>query len=145
MAIIGLSLDATRDYVSNLDSAKGTPEETVFVLGTLDSRIMAKIRDKTTTMGLDPNKPDEVTQTVNLREMDFDTVVYGLRGCRNFVDAKGTKIEFRSVTRTHAGTPYEVADPLFVRRIPGAILTELAQEIRGDNTLSKVEEGNSDA
>ena len=145
MAIIGLSLDTTRDYVSVLDSAKGTPEETVFVLGTLDSRIMAKIRDKTTTMGLDPNKPDEVTQTVNLREMDFDTVVYGQRNCRNFVDANGQKIEFRSTIRIHSGTNYEVADPLFVRRIPGAILAELARQIRGDNTLSTGEAGNSDA
>jgi hypothetical protein len=145
MAIIGLSLEATKDYTSLLDPARNTPDATIWVLGTLDSRIMGKIRDKATTMGIDPMKPDEVTQTVNLREMDFETVIYGLKGVKNFNDAKGNAIKFNTRNRNHGGMNYEVADPAFVKLVPSDIISELAEQIRAMNSLTPAEAGNSDA
>lgn len=145
MPIIGLTLDATKSYQSKLDSARNTPEATIWKLGTLDSRIMGRIRDKATTMGVDPLKPDEVQQTVNLREMDFETVMYGLRGVENFTNGAGVSIPFSTSIRTHAGITYQIADPEFVRLIPLPVLEELGDEIRALNSLTAADAGNSGA
>ena len=143
MAIMGLDLEATEDYVFSGDPARGSEDATVWVLGTLDSRILGKIRDMATTMALDPLKPDEISQTINSREMDFTTVVYGLRGWRNFPDGKGGLIDFKTEQRTHNGTVYTVADPMVVKRIPPQVMRELAAKIRRDNTLDEALAGNS--
>lgn len=141
--IKGIKLDAVRNYVSNLDPAKGTDEATVFELGTLDSRIMGRITDKATTMSINPNRPDdEVDTTVNASEVAFETVQYGLRGWKNFVDDDGKEIPFKTTKRNHGGTSYRVVDEDVLKMLPRAVIVELAAEIRKDNELSEAEAKN---
>jgi hypothetical protein len=143
MPIIGLTLDATKEYVSTLDSAKGTEEATVFVLGTLDSRVFGMLRDKGTTIHVDPNSPnDDVATSINMNEVAFQTVQYGLRGWRNLKDGKGEDIKFKTVKRNHGGQSYAVADPDVIKRLPQAIISELSEEIRRENELSADEAKN---
>jgi len=140
MAIVGLSLAATRPFQSRLDSARGTPEATTFRLGTLDSRILGKIKDMATTINVDPTQPDdEVSTSINGNEVNFQTVAYGLKGWENFKDAKGNDIAFQTLTRRHSGQVYEVVDPEVLKLVPQAVLAELAYEITRDNEVSETE------
>lgn len=141
--IRGIKLDSTRNFVSSLDPDKGTDKATVFEIGSLDSRIMGRITDKATTMSINPNRPDEeVDTTVNASEVAFETVQYGLRGWKNFVDEDGNEIPFKTVKRNHGGTSYRVVDEEVLKLLPRAIIGELANEIRKDNELSEAEAKN---
>jgi hypothetical protein len=143
MPIIGITLDAERDFVSKFDTARGTPEEAVFKIGTLDSRIFGMIRDRATTMDVDPTNPEATVATsVNANAVAFETVQYGLRGWRNFNDSQGQPIEFRTVKQSRGGKSYTVVDPELLRRMPQAVLMELAEEIRRENEVSGVEAKN---
>lgn len=140
MSIIGLSLEATRPYQSRLDPAKGTDEATVFRLGTLDSRIMGKIRDLATTINVDPSQPDdEVETSINQNEVFFQTVSYGLKGWEKFKDKNGNDIEFATITRRHSGQVYQIVDPDKLKLLPQSIIVELAQEIQKDNEVSNAQ------
>lgn len=143
MPIVGLTLDSTREFVSSFDSAKGTPEATVFILGTLDSRVFGLIRDKATTLSVDTSRPnDEVTTHINANDVAFMTVQYGLKGWKNFRDAGGNDIPFRTIKKNHSGQTYVVVDPEVVKRLPTAILMEVAEEIRRDNEMAEIEAKN---
>lgn len=143
MPIIGITLDSARDFVSSYDDAAGTPEATVFRIGTLDSRIFGLIRDKSTTMQVDPSRPsDEVQTQINANEVAFMAVQYGLRGWKNFRDSGGNDIPFKTIKRYHAGQSYTVVDPSILMRLPSVVLTELADEIRKDNEITEVEAKN---
>lgn len=143
MAIIGLKLDAERNYESNLDSAKGTKEATVFQIGTLDSRIFGRIKDQATRFVVDPNAPnDEVETAVNASEVNFQTVQYGLRGWKNLRDDAGNDIPYKTVKRTHGGQSYRVCDPEQLKLVPQAVIEELAHEIARSNEVSEAQEKN---
>jgi hypothetical protein len=142
MPIVGITLDSTRDYVSKLDTAK-PPEATVFVIGTLDSRIFGILRDRGTVIQVDPTRGDDNVQTsLNLNEVNFLTVQYGLRGWRNFKDSAGADIAFKTSTITHGNKPYTVVDADLLRRLPGVVISELAEEIRKENELTETEAKN---
>ncbi len=137
MAIIGLSLEATRDYESKFDPARGTPEATKFILGTLDSRVAGKLRDLATTVMVDPNKPDdEVATKINMEDVNFQTVQFGARW-ENLVDTNGNAIECNTKNRSLGGKSYKVVDPDTLRLIPMAVIRELADEIRKVNELDE--------
>lgn len=138
MPIIGISLSAEREYQSRFDPAKDTPEATVFSLGTLDSRVFGKLRDMATTIQVDPSRPeDEVSTTVNLNEINYATVQFGLKGWRNFRDATGNDIPFKTTRRAVGGSTYHVVDNDTLKRLPAAVISELADEIRRDNELTE--------
>ena len=143
MPIIGISLEATRQYESTHDSAKGTPEATKFELGTIDSRMFGRIKDMATSISIDPNKgAEEMTTNINGNDVAFNTVLYGLRGWTNFNDETGKEIKFKTVKKFVASTTYKIADPEVVRLIPDEIIAELAAEIRKSNEVSEVEAKN---
>lgn len=144
MPIVGLSLEATRDYYSKHDPDRGSPQATKFVIRTLDSRVMAALRDKGTTVMVDPTRPDdEVSTTINLNEVEFMTVQFGLEGWENLVDENGQHIPFRTEGRRLGGKSYQVAHPDILCRVPGAVIKELAAEINRVNDLTEEEEKNS--
>lgn len=143
MPIIGLSLDATRDYESIYDSAKGTPEATVFTLGTLDSRVFGLLKDMAASVMVDPtSESTEVHTSINSNDVAFQTVCFGLKNWENFQDDKGKAIRFKKKSRNLGAHSYMVADPDLVRLIPEAIISELAEQIRLGNELSQVEAKN---
>ncbi len=138
MPIIGLSLSATRIFESPLDPDKGTPEATRFTIATLDSRVAGRLRDLGTTVKIDPNSPDdEVETTINMEDVNFQTVQFGVSGWENFVDKERKTIEFKTVGRRLGGKSYEVIDPEVLCRVPTAVIRELADEVRKENELSE--------
>lgn len=142
MAVKALSLTAVRPYQSKLDPEFGTDGATTFQIGTLDSRIMGKIKDMAASFTVDPNNPsDEVETSMNRNEVDFELCMYGIRGWKNFIDAAGNSVPYKSLTRHHSGTKYDVVDPDLLKTLPQAIIAELAAEISKDNEVS-VAEGN---
>lgn len=143
MPIIGITLDATREYESVYDPAKGTDEATKFEIGTLDSRIFGQLRDKAMVIQSDPTDPEGEAETqLKGNEVSFLFVQYGLRGWENFKDAKGNDIAFKTVKRTHGQHSYACVDPELIKLIPGVVITELAGEIRKANDLEEAEEKN---
>ncbi len=142
MSIKALSMSSSRKFESQFDSAKGTPEATVWEIGTLDSRITGKIRDMATTITIDPKAmKDEVDTNINTNEMHFQAAMYGLRGWSKFVDEKGKDIKFKTVKRNLGGQSYSVVDADILALVPQIVVTEIGQEVMKDNLLSE-EEGN---
>ncbi len=146
MSIIGLNLGSTRAFESTHDPDKGQPEATKFVLTTLDSRVMGKIRDRAATMRVDPTRPDdEVDTSINIEDVNFMTAQFGITGWENFRGHNGEDIDFKSVGRRLAGKSYVIVDPEVLARVPLAIIREIADEIRKDNELDEQDEKKSDA
>jgi hypothetical protein len=143
MPIIGISLEATREYESKFDPAKGTPEATKFKLGTIDSRISGRLKDQATSIVIDAEKgAEEVTTNINSNEVAFNTVVYGLKGWENFKDGDGNDIKFKQVKRTHGSASYRVVDPELVKILPQSVIQELSLEIDKANDLAEAEAKN---
>jgi hypothetical protein len=144
MAIKALQLDTTRTHVSIFDDAKGTEDETKWLLGTLDSRTSGRIKDSATRFIVDPNSPDEeVSTSVSQSDVNYQRVQYGLKGFENFKDAKGNDVAFKTRTKRHGTQSYEIVDDSVMAIIPDAILAELAFEISKDNELTKEAAKNS--
>ena len=144
MPITGLSLDTETVVESTLDPDKGTDKATKFTICALDSRVYGRLKDKATTLALDPNRADSdtVMTSINSNEVAFETVMYGLRGWENFVGSDGKEIKFKFSKRTHGGQSYKIADPDLVKLIPQAVLIEIAGHIQAANELSEAEEKN---
>lgn len=143
MALKGLNLTETRKVASKYDTEEDQNERTLFEIGTLDSRIAAMLRDKGTTVTVNPAAmSDEVDSQINMNIVNFEACVYGLKGWERFRDENGDDIEFRTVKRNHGGVSYKVADPACVKLIPGAVIQELGQEIMKDNDLTEIEAKN---
>lgn len=142
MALKGLSLTATRKITSKYD-AGDEADRTTFEIGTLDSRVYAMLRDKGTTVTVNPTAmSDEVDSQINMNIVHFEACIYGLKGWDNFQDDDGNDIEFATLKRNHGGVSYVVADPRCVKRLPGAVIQELGAEIMQANELSEVEAKN---
>lgn len=137
MPIIGLAIDAERDYQSDYDPAKGTEEASVFIIGTLDSRIYGRIRDNLTqfTASAESQMNKQASASVKKNEVDFLTVQYGLRGWRNVLDSKEQALEYVTENDNRFGKNYKIVAAKVLRQIPNAVITELADEIIGTNAL----------
>ncbi len=145
MPIVGLSLEKTRQYESDLDPDKGTPEATKWTIKTMDSRVMGKLKDLSTTVRVDPSSPDdEVDTTINMEDVNFQTVQFGVE-FENFVDEDKRPIVYKSVGRRLGGKSYQIMDPDITSRIPGNVISELADEVRKSNEAGSDEVKNSDA
>lgn len=143
MAIIGLTLNASESYQSDLDPNKGTEEATTFKLATLDSRIMGKLRDDATTFSVNPTAPeDEVDVSVGQNELYFLACQFGIKGWTNLKDEEGNDIRFKTRKRNVGGRSYEVVDELVLGRIPQIVLQEIGREIIGLNDVDEDEEKN---
>lgn len=142
MGIKALKLDAVRPFISASEERKDgklvdEANATIWEIGTLDSRIAGRIRDMATTVSVDPNAPDEDVNTqINLAEVNYQTVMFGLKGWKNFRDADGNDIPFRTKSRTFSGGTYRVVDPDLMKLIPMHVIDELAAEIKKDNEVS---------
>lgn len=135
MAIRALNLGATRPYESVLDADRGKPGATVFSLGTLDSRVRGYLKDLMTKFKVSQesiSSGESVETSMSQSEVDFETVRWGLRGWKNFQDAKGNDIKFETKAKNLGGssTPYQVVPSDLVAMIPVEIVTELAGELR---------------
>lgn len=147
--IIGLNLAATRQHVLSFDPAKGQPDEatnaTVFHYGTLDSRLMGKLKDMATKIGMDAvamaDESAKVDLVIEQNEMLFLACQFGLRGWGNFRDDTNNDIEFKTVRRSIVGRTYDVLDENVLRRLPQRGIIELGQTIIENNDLSDADAG----
>lgn len=147
MAIKGISMDSTEEYVSDLDPAKGTEREsddgTIFILGTIASRVQTGIRDKSTAFRQEKEGGgDDSSLTAEFRpnESTYLTVQYGLRGWKKFLEADGEgEIQFKTCSRQFGGTSYTVASPESMDRLGLELMRELAEEIDKLNSPSAEE------
>lgn len=141
MAIKGVNLTSSEIIELSFDSAKGTPDATVFTIGTLDSRVIGRIRDNNSRLSLDRGE-DELTTSVNANEMNFQWVMFGLRGWDRFFDDAGKLIPFSTSETTIGGRVYTVASSECLRNLDSESIREIADKIQGRNTMNKAEEKN---
>jgi hypothetical protein len=145
--LVGLNINATREYVSKLDPDKGTAKETVFTLGTLDTYVMGRVRDKLTTIeSVTFAGTDAVPATqLQIHASRIEACRFGIRGWKNLVDENGKEIEFKTDTITVGFKRYEVVKEDLLKIIPLDVLLELADVILKDNTVTEKEVGNSES
>ncbi len=142
MSITGLSLSSTRHFESKYDPDKGTPGATRFTILTLDSRVAGKLRDMSTTMHLDPQRPDdEVETSINMEDVNFQTVQFGVTW-ENLLDEDKNEIEYKTVGRRLGGKSYKIIDPDVLALVPLSVIQELAEEVRKVNEFEEKQEGN---
>lgn len=143
MALYGVSLMETQDYVSTHDSNKTEAEgATVFVLGTLDLGMRMKLLDNAFDMVQGGEGPARIN--INRNTVNMDAVKYGLKGWRNFRDRSGEKeIPFTTETETLGGKPYTVVSKECMNLLPTNVLLELGQKIMDINSVDAGFAGNS--
>lgn len=132
MALVGLHLEATREYQSVSDPARGKDDATVFILGTLPSRLDGKIRDDSYEW---VQAGDGAVAHVKSRDAKAKRVKYGLKGWRNFRGTDGNEIKFETQEEHFGGRTIQVVAPQCMDVIPLEIMSELADEIVKVNTL----------
>ena len=146
MAIKGLTLSATKNYVSTSDDARGeggvpTPDATVFTLGAVDVFVTSHVFDSCLEFRAADDERGQTTQ-IHMNRMALERVRFGLRGWRNFKDAAGKEVEFTTTDRYLVGRAYKVASDDCLRQIPLPIIRELAGEVVDLSTVTEAEAGN---
>lgn len=141
MAIVTLKLSGTKDITSKYDSAKDTPEATVFSIRALDSRIMGQINDAATSFASpDPSRIDPRGATIlNVHEANFKTAQFGLAGWRNVRDADGNDVPFKTVKRVVLGAEYDVIDPELLKTLPSMVIDEIGLAVKQYNTVTEAD------
>jgi hypothetical protein len=143
MAIIGMNLAKEKKFVFSGDPAKGSKDETAFLYGTLDSRILGILQDKATSVKVNPSAPDEDVDTqINSKAFQFEVCQFGCKGWDNFKDHEGNDIKFKTIKLNRGGKSYTVVDPDVLAQVPGIVLEEFAFKIMAANELSE-KEGNA--
>lgn len=138
MPITTLNLSATKDITSKYDSAKDTPEATVFSIRALDARVMGQINDAATSFAsADPSRIDPRGATIlNVHEANFKTAQFGLTGWRNVRDAAGNDVPFKTVKRLVLGAEYDVIDPELLKTLPGVVIDEIGLAVKQFNAVT---------
>lgn len=146
MAIKALSLSHTWEFEDPDDPDFGTEEASKFTLRTLDSRVMAKLKDGAAKITVDPAHPEELAETsINMEEMNFQTVQFGCEDWTNVPDPdtkdKGL-LKCELIPRRMGGKSYMIVDPEILCRIPLSTIRAMADDIRSQNELSEDERKN---
>lgn len=126
MALKGINLGETHDFVSQRDKDKESP--TVFKIGILDSITRAGLIDILET--------DALGRPKNQYKYSVEVVRFGLKGIENF------PFEFKTVKIVRWGQEYEVVDNSILGRIPIKVIDEIAGKILDYNIISGEEEKN---
>ena len=136
--LTGLSFGETEEFVSAYDPDKDNP--TVFILGVIDLNIMASIEDELTSFRFNPANPTGTADsTLRINQRNLEIIRFALKGVRNFVDAKGNEIPFKTKKVNRFGKTYEVVADEFLNRIPKKVIDELADHILNANLPSEEE------
>src|SRR5690606_27258246 len=109
MAIIGLTLAAEQAFQSEYDTKKGSEDATTFMLGTLDSRVMGRLRDDATSFAVNPAAPeDEVDVSVGQNTLFYLACQFGIKAWTKFRDENGNDIPFKTQKRNMGGKSYTI-------------------------------------
>ncbi len=140
MAITGISIAETSEFILPFDSAKTKDEgATVFILGSLDAYQRAELNDSVVRMvqteaGMEliPNRNSAALRAAR----------YGIRGWENFKDEKGNDIKFESVTEIKNNKSYTIAKASCLEKLPATALIAIGEEVMRLNTVGMQQAGN---
>lgn len=142
MALIGLTLGETKDFVSEYDPDKKNP--TVFRIGVVDLNVMAQIEDELTTFRFSPQDPTgPADSTLKINQRNIEAVRFGLKGIKNFNNAQGNEIPYKTKKVSRFGKTYEIVSDETLHHIPKKIIDELAAQIVDANVPTETELKNS--
>jgi hypothetical protein len=142
MAVRGLSINETKDYILTNDPDKENP--TIFVLRYLDSLILQEIQDIITTFEMNPNNSEDAKalSSIAYNKQNVELVRFALADIKNFLDKDDKAIEFKKISVKKCGKQRFVPTDEVLGQIPVAVINELAGEIRRMAKLSDEEEKN---
>lgn len=145
MAIKTLKLDEEWEFTSKYDPEKETEDATVFVLGTLSSRVVSALQDGATkfrpTKGKD-GEDDTLEADFLPNSMAYEVVRHGLKGVKNLQDSEGNPVKFETANRHIGGVDIKCAAERILRALPLDVIRELSTEIQRKNVLDEDEEKN---
>lgn len=145
MAVKALSLSNVWKFQDPDDPDFGTEDASTFHLRTLDSRVMARLKDGAAKVLVDPLRPDDMAETsINMEDMNFQTVQFGCDGWDNVPDpdTNGGLLEFDTTLRRLGGKSYKIVDPDILCRIPLSTIRKMAEDVRAKNELSETDAKN---
>ena len=119
---------------------------TVFELAGLDVATMAGIQDRAMNMAANDVNPEtgmpNMSVKMQINETNIEAVRFGLRGWRNFKDAKGKEIKFAAETLKVGDKTYQIVAPECMDRLDVGLVQELANQIKERSQVTKDLEGN---
>lgn len=143
MPIRAINLTKTIDHVLSFDDAAGTDDATVFQLGALDSRVMSVIKDKATALPVAAfSNPEGAMASLNMNQTNFEIVVFGLKGWKNFFDEDNKPVPYKTIHNSLGNRTYVTVDPELVALLPDDAIAELANQIMDFNSPSETERKN---
>lgn len=140
MAITGLSKQETTEYISEKDPCKSEAEgATVFMIGAVDKETIGALKD-----GAQILESVDGTQRIvlNTSATMVKACRVGLRGWRNFKDAQGKDIPFKTEEGYLFGKPVRLVTEETMSLLPYDLIMELGRVIvdknsKMDATISK--------
>ena len=137
MAIKVLNLDKEWEFRSKHDPDNENENATVFVLGTLSSRMIASLQDGASKWRQSPDGKDGIEADFLPNTMSYEVVRFGLKGAKNLVDEDGANVPFETAKRASLGETATVVAERILKCIPLDVIRELAEEIQSKNVLSE--------
>lgn len=136
MSITAINPDAISEYSLISDTGE---DKTIFQLGTIDSFVRAYVDDT----HLNIKKEDGSFDDVAIHHKYLEFVKFGLKGWKNFKDASGQDIQFKSeeVSLPRLGKR-AVASDESLKCLDLKWIIELGLEIIAHNSLSKADSKN---
>lgn len=139
-----VNLSKVINHQLSTDPDTGTDAATTWLLGALDARVMAHIKDKATSIPVSAfTDASNAMASLNINVTNFDIVQFGLKGWKNLQDEDGKQVEYKTVHTTLGGRTYQTCDPKIVEVLRDEEISELANKIMEINTLSEPERKNS--
>lgn len=162
MALIAMTTADTIEFVSDKDPAKTKvkqwidPEDhskgeiltdeigadaTIFMLSGLDVFLMGHIYDSASVLS-NKQGSDEVGIHTRVNQTNIEAARHGLRGWKNFKDARGSHIKFETKTVLVNGREYEVASDDTMKRLGLRLIQEIAGKVKAISEVDASEEKN---
>jgi len=135
--IRAITPDQTFEYVCEAD--RNSEQPTTWVLGILDSRLMAHIEDAVAKLEMGKKGSDQADPVFRTGTRRWLLVKFGLRGWVNFGGANGQPIAESFDTTPLFGKSYKTVNDRVLELIPTSVLTELAGELSEQNHLQEAD------
>lgn len=144
MSFVAVCSGEVRNYESPNDPDPKSP--TKFKLGVIEHRVRLYIDDLTTEFEISSKNPkDSAKATMRVSLRGYNLVRFGLKGFENFKDKNGEDIGFSEDRIPVDGKSYTVVSEKVMTLLPYALISELAQQLDKQNTMSDEERGNLDS
>jgi len=135
-----INVGETLEYVLKGD----TEDSTTWTIGILDSLVKTRLTDIGMVYKYNPEAPgDSLAEShMNIAEQDLEFVKFGLKGFKNFKQANGSEVAFKTEKKVLGNIEYDVVSDDTLKFIPRMAITELAKKIAEENVITEAEEKN---